>query len=322
MRDVFSTGTLRSRALRDPFIRAARISEFKPDDLVGDASSIGRVAPEAGRAGVSISPRNFEQLPDPVLFPQGVRETLRPGGFPGMAVPDCRASFEHFRMPRGWRTGRAPITGPASSPRPRPSSTMKDTRDGVAGPGCDLGKDPASGFAARRDLAEPRGRYPGRRTGGMPCRDAHFTVVFPEVLQCMPRDLRHRGLIELEVLEVTPARGLAVFVHPREPEPPVEESGEAFHARRDALLRSISEQRGAALHEPRIEARRLRRAARPMPRSGGRFRSPARGSRRIPRSGVAFRHGPEGGGRSGRGNAGHGAIAIRRDGRGDMVPVA
>ena len=100
--DVFDTETLRERASIDPLIPQDRLHEIEDVDLVGDASRIGDVVENTGAAGeiaYIVSSHNFEHLPNPILFLQGCYTALRPGGVLSMAVPDCRACFDHFRMP-------------------------------------------------------------------------------------------------------------------------------------------------------------------------------------------------------------------------------
>jgi SAM-dependent methyltransferase len=252
--DVFDTDTLRDRVRDDPLIDSARAAEIEEVDLVGDASRLGEVIAKAGLQGridYIVSSHNFEHLPNPILFLRGAGEALAPGGVLSMAVPDCRASFDHFRMPTRLSDWLAAYHEDRRQPSPE---TVLDSaanqssylRDGQPTPGCNLAYDDPAGFEPDRNLAQAYADYVAARQTPGEYRDTHCNVFFPESLELMLRDLRHLGLIELEVIEVSPTRGLEFFVHLRKPETPQTVTDEAFYAQRKALLIAMSRGIGAA----------------------------------------------------------------------------
>jgi len=252
--DVFDTETLRDRVRDDPLIDSARAAEIEEVDLVGDASRLGEVIAKAGLQGsidYIVSSHNFEHLPNPILFLRGAGEALAPGGVLSMAVPDCRASFDHFRMPTRLSDWLAAYHEDRRQPSPE---TVLDSaanqsayiRNGKATPGCNLAYDDPSGFEPDRNLAQAYADYVVSREAPGDYRDTHCNVFFPESLELMLRDLRYLGLIELDVIEVSQTRGLEFLVHLRKPETPQDIRDETFYAQRKALLTAMSRGLGAA----------------------------------------------------------------------------
>ena len=100
--DVFDSNRLHENAINDSMVPNDRIDEIEPVDIVGDASQLIDIVTEnslAGKIDYIVSSHNFEHLPNPIKFLQGVELALKPGGFLSIAVPDYRACFDHFRMP-------------------------------------------------------------------------------------------------------------------------------------------------------------------------------------------------------------------------------
>src|SRR6056297_1805113 len=252
--DVFDTETLRDRVRDDPLIDSARAAEIEEVDLVGDASRLGEVIATAKLAGsidYIVSSHNFEHLPNPILFLRGAAEALAPGGVLSMAVPDCRASFDHFRMPTRLSDWLAAYHEDRRQPSPE---TVFDSaanqaaymRDGKPTPGCNLAFDTPAGFEPDRNLAQAYAAYVTARDTPGDYQDTHCNVFFPESLELMLRDLRHLGLIELDVIEISRTRGLEFFVHLRKPTTPQDTSDAAFYTRRKDLLMAMSHQLGVA----------------------------------------------------------------------------
>lgn len=252
--DVFDTETLRDRIRDDPLIDSARAAEIEEVDLVGDASRLGEVIAKAGLAGsidYIVSSHNFEHLPNPILFLRGAGEALAPGGVLSMAVPDCRASFDHFRMPTRLSDWLAAYHEDRRQPSPE---TVFDSaahqsaymRDDKPTPGCNLAYDDPAGFEPDRNLVQAYADYVAATDAPGDYRDTHCNVFFPESLELMLRDLRHLGLIGLDVIEVSQTRGLEFFVHLRKPETPQDIPDEAFYARRKELLVAVSRGLGEA----------------------------------------------------------------------------
>jgi predicted SAM-dependent methyltransferase len=252
--DVFDTETLRAGALKDPLIPDSRIEEIEEVDLVGDASSIGEVIAKAGLQGqidYIVSSHNFEHLPNPILFLQGAYEALNAGGTLSMAVPDCRASFDHFRFPTRLADWLAAYHEERRQPSPETVFDGKINmamyiRNGKAEPGCDISIDDPSGFDPKKDLVNAYEEYKEQKTEAGDYRDAHCSLFFPESLEQLLTDLQKLGLIKLEILEISKTKGLEFYVHLRKPHAPLEFPEHAFYKRRHELLVKVSRNLGAA----------------------------------------------------------------------------
>lgn len=254
--DVFDTDRLRQNATTDALIPESRLAEIEDVDLVGDASHIGdlvRGANLEGQIGFIISSHNFEHLPNPILFLQGAYAALKPGGVLSMAVPDCRACFDFFRMP----TRLADWLAAFHEGRKQPSSEI--LFDGVAmgawyiaqgktHPGCNIASDDPAGFVPHQALDAAYDVYKRDKAQPGEYRDAHCSVFFPESLELLLTDLRKLGLISFDVVEVSQTVGLEFYVHLRKPDgaASVPETDAAFYERRQVLLRRVVENMGAA----------------------------------------------------------------------------
>lgn len=252
--DVFDTTALRERALKDSLIPNERVEEIEEVDLVGDASQIGELVAEAGllgRVNYIVSSHNFEHLPNPILFLQGACNALEPGGVLSMAVPDCRACFDYFRMPTRLVDWLAAFHEDRRQPSPE---TLFETEaqnssfivDGKAITGCNISLDDPSAFKPNRRLLQAYESYKLHKTKPGEYHDAHCSVFFPESLELLLTDLRKLNLIDFDVLEISETVGLEFFVHLRKPEHPSAIEDDAFYERRHDLLVRVSENLGAA----------------------------------------------------------------------------
>lgn len=252
--DVFDTETLKSRAREDPDIEDGRIEAIEDVDLVGDASRLDLIVERlslTGKIDYIVSSHNFEHLPNPIRFLQGAQAALKPGGVLSIAVPDCRASFDHFRMPSRLADWLDAYHEDRSQPSP---GTVFDHEVHHAryhwgersATGCDIAVDSPAGFRPAQSLRTSYENYTMRRVGNAPYQDAHCNVFFPEILELFIRDLEHLGLCDLQVLEITKPRGLEFHAHLQRPVAKPIVSEKEFYARRDQLLRRISRSLGAA----------------------------------------------------------------------------
>jgi SAM-dependent methyltransferase len=165
--DVFDTNTLRKRALDDAWIPNDRIHEIEEVDLIGDASLIGEVVKKAdieGKVNYIVSSHNFEHLPNPIGFLRGASQALEPGGVLCMAVPDCRACFDHFRMPTRLVDWLAAFHEDRKQPSPESifdgvAQGCSYVIDGTATTGCDLSSDDPAGFKPNELLTEAYDAY-------------------------------------------------------------------------------------------------------------------------------------------------------------------
>jgi SAM-dependent methyltransferase len=253
--DVFDTETLRQHALNDPNIPDVRIEEIEEVDIVGDASRIGEVVSArglSGKIGYVVSSHNFEHLPDPIRFLRGVEEILMPGGVLSMAIPDCRATFDHFRSPTRLIDWLVAFHDQHTQPM---AETLFDLSANLAN------FAPAMGTRGTCDwrMADPREVWltgdlskayetwlSARKTPGT-YTDAHVSVVFDAQVRLMIEDLRFLGLIGLEVIEISKNYGHEFFVHLRRPvSPETPLSPEDYSARREQLLRKVMAGIGAS----------------------------------------------------------------------------
>lgn len=264
--DVFDTDTLHKLAREDDMIPEARINEIEEVDIVGDASRIGEIVAATGQSGefaYVVSSHNFEHLPNPILFLQGVYDVLAPGGMLSMAVPDNRACFDHFRFPSRLADWLAAYHEDRAQPSPETvfdamANTALYYRDNeTPQPGCHFSLDRPDHYRAQRRLDEAFAEYGLRKAEGGAYRDSHCNVFFPETLELMLRDLRALGLIKLDVVEITQPFGHEFFIHLRKGDGEPVAMGEAFYDRRQQLLRRIADNLGGAPYRRGLVSRRI-----------------------------------------------------------------
>lgn len=247
--DVFDTATLKAQAAADTLIANEKIALIEDVDLIGDASSIGALVSEKGLAGkiaYIVSSHNFEHLPNPIRFLRGCSEVLEPGGVLSMAVPDVRACFDIFRMPTRLVDWLAAYHEDRSQPSPetifdQAANFALHIKDGVVSTGA--GQDTANPaeFRLQSDLRTAYATYVQTLEHPGAYHDTHCTVMFPETLELMLRDLRYLGLIDLEIIEVSQTQGIEFFIHLRKPIAKVSAVDKAEHlAVRQALLERIN----------------------------------------------------------------------------------
>lgn len=238
--DVFETETLRRRAKDDPKIPDERIIEIEDVDLVSDASQLARVVKAnelSSKVSYIVSSHNFEHLPDPISFLQGCSEALVPGGVLSMAIPDCRACFDYFRMPTRLSDWLSAYHGAYTQPSPE---VMFDSASNRAPYNEDF-----DCFTPVQNLKSAYNKYLSDIKVSGPYRDTHCSVVFGHSFELMIRDLKFLGLIDLEVVEVSPTSGIEFFAHLRKPDMKLNgaatvESDEVFFAKREELMRQVN----------------------------------------------------------------------------------
>ena len=253
--DVLDTDKLHELARHDDMVPDARIDEIEEVDIVGDASRIGEVVAATGRSGdfaYVISSHNFEHLPNPILFLQGVYDVLAPGGVLSMAVPDNRACFDHFRFPSRLSDWLEAYHEDRSQPSPETvfdawtNTAFYYRDDGTPQPGCHFLLERPDRYRAERRLDLAFAEYQRLKAEGGAYRDSHCSVFFPETLELMLRDLRALGLIKLDIIEITQPFGHEFFVHLRKGDGGPLAMDEAFYDRRQELLRRIADNLGGA----------------------------------------------------------------------------
>lgn len=259
--DVFPTPDLRRRAAADPKIPDAAIPNIEEVDLVGSATEIARLAADAGVALGSldfvVSSHNFEHLPDPIRFLQGVGQVLKPGGVLSMAVPDCRTCFDHIRP----HSTLAELLDAYFSERQRPTpAQVFDYRASEAvlrkRQGGETDYFPLHGFdgevLARRRLQEHFAEYLERmRNPAADYVDAHCWTFTPASLHLLLAELRSLGLIRLKVEKITGNNGVEFYVHLRREDEGAAIDSAADAAERHRLLQGFVQERrpsGWSLH--------------------------------------------------------------------------
>jgi len=227
--DVFGTEELMTKAATTPGVPAGAAVNIEPVDLVGPAERIADLAVASGARpgsfGFVISSHNFEHLPNPIAFLQGVEQLLRPGGHLVMALPDRRTCFDHLRpastlgeILQAWREGR-------SRPTPRQvfdhhvGIAIRVLPDGSTSP-----YFPLEGWDGRVQVADDldaRWQAFQADAGGSdgPYPDAHCWTFAPAELLLHLADLRRLGLIRLETVECVGPVGVEFFLAMRMPGP-------------------------------------------------------------------------------------------------------
>ncbi|MDW3224635.1 MAG: adenine phosphoribosyltransferase [Paracoccaceae bacterium] len=260
--DVFDTDKLRGNARGDPNIPDDRITEIEEVDLVSDASQlldIVRSKDLCSKVDYIVSSHNFEHLPDPISFLQGCSEALVPGGVLTMAIPDCRACFDHFRMPTRLSDWLSAYHRGLTQPSPE---NLFDHASNHAPHSLEVNR-----FIPVRNLKAAYDQYLSDIDEPGSYRDTHCSVVFGESFELMVRDLKYLGLIDLEVVEISPSMGIEFFAHLRKPDAkannrPADQSEEVFFAKRLDLMRQTNFYGGSKHGAKGPENRRAKRLAR------------------------------------------------------------
>lgn len=275
--DVFETAELRRKAIEKGLIGPEEGARIEEVDLVGSASEIQRLVEAqglAGEVGYIVSSHNFEHIPNPIKFLQGCAAVLAPGGVLGMAVPDYRACFDHYRFPtrlaewlEAWFEDRqAPTPAQVFDGAINRADYFRFGR-GSAQTGVDMKREhwrhfePARCTRAALEAWRAADAEPNR-----PYEDAHCSVFFDKTLELMVRDLIHMGLLDLELVEMIGTHDTEFYIHLRKPLPgqaaAVDET--AYYRRRAELLREITASLGGAgfPSDPVSVARRWLRRAR------------------------------------------------------------
>lgn len=252
--DVCDTEELRKSAASDPLIPKERVTEIEEVDCVGDASHIAKLLVDkhlGGQIDYVVSSHNFEHLPNPVLFLKGIEDVLKPGGFLSFAVPDCRACFDHFRLPTRLSDWLRAYHENASQPSPesvfdQQSNFAAYVTDAGDLPGCGLGTGDPQNFELSKTLEQDYQNYLSHKQNGSQYIDVHCNVFFPQILELLILDLRHLGLIGLDIVEVSQTIGHEFFVHLQKPTSARQHSAEEFYRKREELMRAISWELGAS----------------------------------------------------------------------------
>ncbi len=251
--DVFDIDRLRAN-FKDTFgddkESEARI---EPVDFVGDACDMGAIITKAGMAGqfsYVISSHNFEHLANPIKFLQGVGLALETGGVLSMAIPDYRGCFDRFRIPTRLIDWLMAYHSDKKQPAPWDifdfSIHFAVTEDGKNHYCSPVLEDPnlPRPYVRCKGLRDEYQQFCKRLKNPGPYLDRHCSVMFPELLELYLRDLRHLGLIDLELIDSPEQNGDEFYVYLKKMATPSQTSEEDHRKVREGLLRRISDQIG------------------------------------------------------------------------------
>ncbi len=253
--DVFDSSTLREFAEKDLFIPRARIADIEEVDLIGNAIDIQNIVAEKrllGKIGFIVSSHNFEHLPDPIRFLQGCWEVLAPNGVLSMAIPDYRASFDHFRSPTTLAEWLEAYFERRMQPTLAQVFDQRALRADYYGsgavepqPGCGLSTDLPTYFRPLHEVKEAFSVWTELNISeNVPYLDAHCSKLFGKTLELMLNDLTFLGLNKLQVIEISATQHHEFFAHLRKTPTNPAFDGEGFYQRRDGLLQEINQQLG------------------------------------------------------------------------------
>lgn len=219
--DFFPKDELVPRALADSNIPTGAERNIEDVDFVGNASAIADLTNET--FDYLISSHNFEHIPDPIRFLQGVERVLKPGGMLIMALPDCRYTFDRYRthtLIGEWL---------AAYKENRTEPTPKQIFEFFAYMGSNASAE-IPGDLLNSYKKWDRDEY----------TDVHCTLFFPESFELLMLEAQILGLTSLEVIKVVPRLG-EFFVWAQLGK---STSGNIDNRRKD-LLRKIKRKRSA-----------------------------------------------------------------------------
>ena len=246
--DVFDTDRLRAN-FKDNFgddkQREARIEAV---DFVGDACDLGAIITKAGMAGqfgYVVSSHNFEHLANPIKFLQGVGVALETGGVLSMAVPDYRCCFDRFRVPTRLSDWLAAYHLDKKQPAAWDIfdfqihfSVTEDGKNHYCAPVLEDPNSPMP-YIRCKDLRDEYQKFCKEIKKPSPYQDIHCNVLFPELLELYLRDLRHLGLIDLEITAPSKSKGQEFYIYLKKVATPPQTSEEDHRKVREDLLRKI-----------------------------------------------------------------------------------
>ena len=254
--DIYDTETLRKIASEQHHVAESDLHLIEDVDIVSNATDMGEAVAAKGLDGkidYILSSHNFEHLPDPIKFLQACSTALRPGGTITMAIPDHRMCFDHFRIPTRLSDWLSAFHKGHTQPTPE---TLFDYDANIGNyhlgekrlVGMSSPHDNPDGFWPKGNLKTIYANYVEEVANPSAYRDVHCNVVFGSSLELMLRDLRHIGLIDLDIIEVMPPQGLEFFIHLRKAENGVseQETEDEFNRRRLKLLREVNASFGSA----------------------------------------------------------------------------
>lgn len=242
--DIFDADTLMSIAHDDPSITSGEYGHIEPVDYVGSAVDIATLVPQSehGTFDYIISSHNFEHLPNPIKFLQGCETVLKEDGQLILAVPDGRACFDYFQghtSTGDWleafaQDRKKPTNRQVFGEALNGAQIVGALADGSATVGFST---PKSAIANAADIATLWQQWQNRPADHAYV-DTHCTVMTPASLELMIEDCAVLGLINLEVSQTSPTRGVEFHARLRRRTVPAVDDA-AHRVRRTALLHRI-----------------------------------------------------------------------------------
>lgn len=215
--DVFDRPGLIEHAKTDPYNVDRDMSGVEEVDYVGSATEIATIIPplEHGTFHYVVSSHNFEHLPNPIKFLQGCAKVLRQGGILSMAVPDRRGCFDYFRPNTqlgDWLDAYA-----ANRDRPTPrqvfdlkSQTAFFLEGGQKLQGFRVGEN-GRNVKLSSQLSEVYQTY-YRQPLDDRYHDTHCTVMTPASLELLMTEIRHLGLVDFLIEDISAPNGHEFYV--------------------------------------------------------------------------------------------------------------
>ncbi|WP_375395180.1 class I SAM-dependent methyltransferase [uncultured Sphingomonas sp.] len=200
--DVHDTDSLRKTAEGDPYIDDP--GQIENVNHVGSAVDLVDVVD--GPFDYIASSHNFEHLPNPIRFLQGVTSVLKPGGQLVMTLPDFPRTFDAFRSP----TLISDWLEAFEQSRERPTDKQVFEFHSYA---C----RPSRGNLARPLHAELMNDITEqwRNWHGTGYRDVHCSTFCPASFELLILEGQALGLINLTLETVTPANEIEFYVRLR-----------------------------------------------------------------------------------------------------------
>jgi len=237
--DVFSKQRLTEKALLDPEILNESIERIEEVDFQGSASELWTLlSPQIGENSLDyiVSSHNFEHLPNPIKFLQDCQRLLKPDGVLSMAIPDLRCCFDFFR----WPTTLPDMLRAYHQNQLKPDAFNIFTANYAKTNNIGRIGFPREKISIEQDL---QGNYKKLKLAmqqadaerGDEYEDIHMSTFTPSSFKLLILELRHLGLIQLEIAYSYATLGNEFLVHMRKGEDVIDNQ-EIFSSKRKELL--------------------------------------------------------------------------------------
>lgn len=245
--DIFDRDTLVEKArAADLAYMADRIQAV---DFIGNAIDVDEVVRKkypAPSFHYILSSHNFEHIPNPIKFLRACSQIMVDGGYLSMAIPDKRYSFDYFRP----ISTTADFLSAFFENRTRPTLAQIYTHKSLASYYLEGGTF-AYGFSAEKNpgLVQYMGKLgdifeawkqASLREPALEYTDVHCSVFTPSSFELIILDIAKLDLIDLQIVEISPTKGLEFIVHLQKRNALMEEA--EFIMKRNELLHKINDE--------------------------------------------------------------------------------